>query len=76
MSNKITFKIQITEQYIIKCSYIDSNNKEQEYLLSSSLIEKNSLIEFAEDLFTNPDDFKLYEIELYGKVSLQSSFCQ
>ena len=41
-------------------------NKEQEYLLSSSLIDNNSSIEFADDLFTNPDDFKLYEIELYG----------
>ena len=28
MTNKITFKIQITEQYTIKCSYIDSKKTE------------------------------------------------
>ena len=69
MDNKITFIIQINEQHKIKCCYIDSNKKEtiiqlhnktHQYLLSNS-------IEFAEDLFTKPQNFKLYDIALYGK---------
>ena len=77
MSNKITLLIKISEQYKLECCCIDSENKEitiqlhntnkQEYLLSSSLIDKNSSIEFGEDLFTNPQGFKFYNIELYGK---------
>ena len=78
MDNKIALKIQINEQYTIKCSYIDSKKKEtpiqlhneieqEGYLLSSSLIDKKSSIEFTDDLFTNPQDFKLYNISLYGK---------
>ena len=77
MTKQITLKISITEQHTIRCSYIDSNKKEtiiqlhntklQEYPLSSKLIDNNSSIEFAQDLFTNPQDFKLYNIELYGK---------
>ena len=71
MTNKISFIIQINDTHKIKCCYIDSNKKEtpiqlhnktqqQEYLLSKS-------IEFAEDLFPNPQEFKFYNIELYGK---------
>ena len=70
MANKVTLKITISEQYTIKCSYIDvkkkettielHNNPQQEYLFSGS-------INFAEDLFSKPQDFKLYVIELYGK---------
>ena len=76
-SKQQTFIIKISGNYTLKCSYIDSNNKEiiiklhnkkeKEYLLATSLIDKNSSIEFADDLFTKPHDFKLYDIELYGK---------
>ena len=77
-SNRVTLKITINEQHTIKCSILDSNKKEtpiqlhneieqEGYLLSSSLIDKKSSIEFAQDLFTNPHDFKLYDIELFGK---------
>ena len=70
MDNKETLIIKISEQYSIKCSYIESNNKDtmiqlhnknqqQDYLLSTS-------IKFAENLFTNPQEFKIYKIELYG----------
>ena len=70
MTNKVTFVINISDKYTMKCSYIDSNNIEttielhnnpqQEYLFSGS-------INFLDDLFTNPHDFKFYNIELYGK---------
>ena len=76
MTKQVTLIVKISENYKIKCSYIDSNkkettiqlhNKEQEYLLSSSLIDNKSSIEFGSDLFTNPQEFKLYEIAFYGK---------
>ena len=76
-SNRTRLKITISDAYKLQCNYIDSkkeetiiqihNKKEQEYLLSSSLIDNKSSIEFAQDLITNPQDFKLYNIELYGK---------
>ena len=63
MSNQIILIIKINTTYEIQCIYIDSNNKtttiqlqnsnQQEYSLSSSLIDNNSSIEFADDLFTN-----------------------
>ena len=77
MSSKITFVIKINDAYKFQCIVVDKyskettiqlhNIKQQEYLLSTSLIDKNSSIEFAVDLFTNPHDFKLYNIEFYGK---------
>ena len=77
MSNQIILIIKINTTYEIQCIYIDSNNKtttiqlqnsnQQEYPLSSALIDNKSSIEFAHDLFTKPQDFKLYNIELYGK---------
>ena len=77
MTKNVQFKIVINKEYAIKCSYIDSNKKEiiiqlhnknkQEYQLSSSLIDNRSSFEFGEELFINPHDFKLYDIELYGK---------
>ena len=78
MTKNVQFKIVINKEYAIKCSYIDSNKKEtiiqlpntshqEGYKLSSSLLNKNSSIEFGEELFINPQDFKLYDIELYGK---------
>ena len=77
MTNKVIFKIKISATYKIQWCFVGKDSKEtiiqfhnknqEEYLLSSSLIDKNSSIEFAEDLFTKPQDFKLYEIELFGK---------
>ena len=78
MSNKVTLIIKISENYKLQCHIVDSNKKEtliqlnnknqqEQYLLSSSLIDKKNSIQFAHDLFINPQDFKLYNIELYEK---------
>ena len=76
MTNKASLIIKISSTYKLQCCFVEKDSKEtvihlhnktqEEYLLSSSLRDKNSSIEFAEDLFTKPQDFKLYEIELYG----------
>ena len=70
-TNQQTLKIQITDKYSIKCSYIDSNQKETPIQLHNKSQQEEynlfSSIEFATDLFANPHDFKLYNIELYGK---------
>ena len=70
-TNQQTLKIQITDKYSIKCSYIDSNQKETPIQLHNKSQQEEynlfSSIEFTQELFTNPQDFKLYNIELYGK---------
>ena len=50
-----------------KLQYNYRTKNKQEYQLSSSLIDNRSSFEFGEELFINPHDFKLYDIELYGK---------
>ena len=63
MTNKTTLIIKISNTYKLQCSYIGSNKKEitiqlhnktqqEGYPLSSSLIDKKSTIEFADDFFT------------------------
>ena len=57
MTNKIQLNILITEQYTLKCSYIDSNNQErviklkeddnEEYIPSLSFI--NNIIELSQN---------------------------
>ena len=57
MAKNIQFKIRISDTYTIKWSIVDSNKKEtpiqlhnktqEEYPLSSSLIDEKSSIEFA-----------------------------
>ena len=77
MTNKVIFKIKISATYKIQWCFVGKDSKEtiiqlnnknqEEYLLSTSLIDNKSSIKFGDDLFTNPQDFKLHEIELFGK---------
>ena len=75
-SNTISFIITITQDYQLKCSYIDTNNKEtiielhnQENMFHSINLtfENNNNYNFIHDLMNEPNDFKLYRVYLQGK---------
>ena len=86
MPNVIDFKIIISQDYKIKCCYVDSqnnetpiklNNSEQEYYPIIISFDNNfkytvsqeneKSIQFMEDLFTNPEEYKVYNIQFQNK---------
>ena len=61
MTNKLTLRIIISEQYTIKCSYIDSNKKETTIQLhnqnQSEMVIRKRIIE------ENDDDIEFNDVD-------------
>ena len=64
MNKNIQFKIQITENYQLKCSVIDITNKEIPIELNN---KDNKEINFIKDIITEPQNYKLYSIQIQQK---------
>ena len=57
MSKNIQFKIQITQNNTLQCSYIDSNNKERSIKINN---KQQFRLVFLTDLIHHPEEFTLW----------------
>ena len=71
MNKYCELKIQITKEFTVHCSYIDSNKKEKNISLNSDLVgntqEEENNKQFIEEWIKEPKEFKVYTVELFNK---------